>query len=394
MFLNKEEEKMLSGEYGTATAKAMKLLVNLGDIYKAEKMVEIKSAQAAGVSYKSIGDPGLEFLQGFASEGAKMRVPTFLNPAGMDLDEWKSIGFPADFAAKQNEIIDAFREMGVILTSSCTPYYWSNLPRINDRLAWSESSAVSFANSVIGAYTNREGGPSALAAGICGRTPCYGLHLDENRKPTHLINVTAELSDFADFGALGNYVGKIVKDGVPYFTGIKDGGSEELKALGAAMAASGAVAVYYVENITPKANAQQKPSEKIEFSEKERKETYERLNTGTDIDLIAFGCPHCSIKEVMDIAKKVDGKRLKKKMWVCTSKPIKALADRMGYTKTIEDAGGRVVCDTCMVVSPIEKMGIKTTGVNSGKAAQYLPGFCKQSIVFGSADELIRRGCE
>lgn len=395
MYLTKEEEKMLNGEHGPSTEKAMKLLVRLGDIYGAEKMISIQSAQAAGVSYKSIGDPGIEFLRGFAEEGAKMRVPTFLNPAGMDLENWKELKFPEDFALKQNEIIDSFRKMGIVLSSSCTPYYWSNLPRINEHLAWSESSAVSFANSVIGAKSNREGGPSALAAGICGKTAYYGLHLEENRKPEKIIDVSTSLESYADFGALGNYIGKIIKGGVPYFTGIKNADTDHLKALGAAMAASGAVALYYIEGVTPKSEEQDISGlEKISFGEDEKKDTYEKLNTGQKVDLIALGCPHCSIREIAKIAEKIKGKKLKAEMWVCTSKPVKVLSDRMGYTKEIEDAGAKIVCDTCMVVSPIEKMGFKTTAVNSGKAAQYLPGFCKQNIVFGDIEKLIERGCE
>ncbi|MCK4429401.1 MAG: DUF521 domain-containing protein, partial [Candidatus Aenigmarchaeota archaeon] len=179
MHLTNEEELMLKGEQGIVVSKCMKLLVKLGEIYGADKMIKISSSQAAGVSYKSIGDPGLEFLKGFADEGAKVRVPTFLNPAGMDLENWKELGFPADFAKNQLRIMDAFRKMGIVVTSTCTPYLAGNLPRFREHIAWSESSAVSFSNSVIGARTNREGGPSALAAAICGRTPNYGLHLWE-----------------------------------------------------------------------------------------------------------------------------------------------------------------------------------------------------------------------
>ena len=141
MYLSVEEEGMLDGEEGPAVQKCMKLLVRLGEIYGAGEMVKISSAQASGVSYKSIGDPGLEFLRGFAGEGGHVRVPTSLNPAGMDLERWEELGFPEGFAEKQKEIIDAYRAMGVFITSSCTPYLWGNLPLSGEHLAWAESSA-------------------------------------------------------------------------------------------------------------------------------------------------------------------------------------------------------------------------------------------------------------
>jgi predicted aconitase len=390
MYLTKEQEKMLNGEYGEVVERQMRLLVRLGEIYKADKMIEISSAQVAGVSYKSIGDPGLEFLEDIATKGAKVRVVTTLNPAGMDMENWKELGFPKDFAEKQIRIMKAFEEMGIILSATCTPYLVGNLPRFREHIAWSESSAVAFANSVIGARTNREGGPSALAAAICGVTPNYGFHLDENRKPNVLIKVDAKLEFNSDFGALGYHVGKIVQNKVPYFVGIKNADTDNLKALGAAMAASGAVGLYHVENITPEAHLMEtKYLEKIEVGEKEIKEAYEKLNTGNEPDIVVIGCPHASLKEIIYIAKKVKGKRLKRPLWICTSRITKDAARRMGLEKIIEDAGGKIVADTCMVVSPIEQMGFKTTAVDSGKAANYLPGFCKQNVVFKRVDELL-----
>jgi len=381
---------MLSGGHGEVVERSFRLLVRLGEIYGADRMVPIGSVQVAGVSYKSIGDPGLDFLEDIAEKGAKVRVPTTLNPPGMDLEDWKELGFPEDFAEKQLRIIDAFKRMGIMMTATCTPYLVGNLPRFGEHIAWSESSAVSFANSVIGARTNREGGPSALAAALCGVTPNYGLHLDENRRPSFLVKVDAELKSNSDFGALGYHVGKIVKDKVPYFWGIKDADVDQLKALGAAMAASGAVALYHVEGLTPEAGLMN-PSglEEIEVGDRELREAYEKLNTGKDPDIIILGCPHASLKEIATLACKLEGKRLRKPLWICTSRITKEAATRMGFTGLIEKAGGKVVADTCAVVSPIERMGYRTTAVDSGKAANYLPGFCKQQVVFKSLDDLL-----
>ena len=390
MYLTKDQQKILDGEQGEVYERMFRLLVRLGEIYKADKMVPVGSVQVAGVSYKSIGDPGTEFLEDFANKDAKVKVLTFLNPAGMDMENWREIGFPPGFAKNQIRIINAFKKMGIVITATCTPYLAGNLPRFKEHIAWSESSAVSFSNSVIGARTNREGGPSALAAALCGVTPNYGLHKDENRVPSVLIDVDAELKYNSDFGALGYFVGKAIRNKIPFFKGIKDANTDNLKAFGAAMAASGAVALYHIEDITPEAQLMNtKGLEKINVGKKELKETYEKLNTGKDADIVIFGCPHASLREISTIAEKLKNRKLKKELWVCTSRIMKEAANRMGFTEIIEKAGGKIVADTCMVVSPIEDMGFKKTGVNSGKAGNYLPSFCKQQVIFNNIDNLI-----
>ncbi len=383
---------MLSGENGEVLERMFRLLVRLGEIYGADRMIPINSSQVAGVSYKSIGDPGVEFLEDYASKNAKVKVVTFLNPAGMDIEDWQKLNIPPSFAEKQLRIMNAFKKMGIVISATCTPYLAGNLPRFREHIAWSESSAISFSNSVIGARTNREGGPSALAAALCGVTPNYGLHLDENRKPQMLVEVNAKLEDSADFGALGYVVGKQVKNRIPYFRGIKDVDTDQLKALGAAMAASGAVALYHVEDMTPEAHLMEtKGLEKLSVSDKDVNETFSKLTTGKEPDIVILGCPHSSLKEIMMVSRKLEGKKLKKPLWICTSRMVKEAANRMGFTQTIEAAGGKVVADTCMVVSPIEDMGYKTTAVNSGKAANYLPGFCKQNVIFGRLDSILEK---
>ena len=386
------EEHLLSGESGEVIERMFRLLVSLGEIYGADRMIPVGSAQVAGVSYKSIGDPGVEFLEDYANKGAVAKIVTFLNPAGMDIEDWQELNVPPAFAEKQLRIMNAFRRMGIVVSATCTPYLAGNLPRFGEHIAWSESSAISFSNSVIGARTNREGGPSALAAALCGVTPNYGLHLTENRKPGVLVDVSARLEDNADFGALGYVVGRKVKNNIPYFQGITDADTDQLKALGAAMAASGAVALYHIENLTPEAQLMKTEElEKVTVTEKDLQDTFSKLSTGHEPDIVILGCPHSSLKEIMTISRKLDGRKLKKPLWICTSRMVKEAANRMGFTQTIEQAGGRIVADTCMVVSPIEEMGYKTTGVNSGKAANYLPGFCKQNVVFSKLDTLIEK---
>lgn len=391
MELSKYEQQMYGGEFGEAIQQSMEILVALGKIYKAENFIPVSSSQIAGVSYKTIGDAGLEYLEDMVKNNAKVKIPSYLNPAGMDITNWKDMKIPEDFAEKQLKIIELYSKMGIKTTCTCTPYLIGIRPKLKEHIAWSESSAVSFANSVLGARTNREGGPSALASAICGITPNYGLHLDENRISEILISVEADLKDSSDFGAMGYYLGNAVKGKIPSFIKISSASEDKLKALGAAMAATGSVPLYYVKNITPEFILSDSP-EKITFEERELKEIKEKLNSETENlkpELIAIGCPHSSLDEIKEISEFLKGKKLLCDLWVCTSRNISEQAYKLKYTEIIEKAGGKIVCDSCMVVCPIEEIGYGITGVNSGKAAKYLPGFNKQRIIFKSIKELL-----
>jgi predicted aconitase len=175
VLLSEEEQRMFDGEEGEAKRQSMEILVALGRIYEAERMIPITSAQVSGVSYKTIGEAGLEYLEDLVQKGAKTSIPTFLNPAGMDVSQWKEMKIPEDFAKKQIKVLEAYSKMSIMKTCTCAPYFIGIRPKQGEHIAWAESSAVAFANSVLGARTNREGGPSALAAAICGVTPEYGL---------------------------------------------------------------------------------------------------------------------------------------------------------------------------------------------------------------------------
>jgi hypothetical protein len=386
MYLTPEEEKIFNGERGATYQKAIEILVALGDIYDADRLIPIKSAQIAGVSYKTIGDAGLEWISDLKG---KVAVPSILNPAGMDLECWKEMGISEEFAKKQKEIIKAYQALGVKIECSCTPYnIYDDLASLGDHVAWSESSAISYANSVIGARTNREGGPGALSAALIGKTANYGFHLDENRKPDMLIKVDAKLRD-SDYGALGYIAGEIVGDKVPYFRIKSKPSKDELRALGAAMAASGAVALYHVEGVTPEADRYEAPRDVITIEEKQIMDVYKSDTSGTgscEPDLIAFGCPHSSPDELSRLARLLDGKKVKKEVWVCTSRAIKDRNPEL--VKRIERSGAKVFCDTCMVVSPASER-FKCMMVNSGKAHKYVPNLCRVKSVMATTEKCI-----
>ena len=379
MDLTREEESILNGEQGEGRQKAMELVTALGKIYGAEDLIDITSAHLSGASYKTIGDGGLKYLEDMVAGGAKVSVPSTLNPVGMDRTRWKEMHITEHFAEKQLRIIELYGSMGIKTTCSCTPYIGPNVPTLGDHVAWAESSALSFVNSFIGARTNREGGPGALAAAILGKTANYGLHLDENRKPTVVIDADIDGSIFS-YSLLGQAVGMAIGSGVPYFRGISPE-VEEAKTLSAAMAASGSVALYHAEGVTPEAgNYEVSGLEVIHIGEDELKAAYDKLNTVDDIQLIALGCPHLTEKEMHQIASFLKGKKKVNKdieIWFCTSAEVR---DKCPEDVRIMEEFGPVLADTCMVVAPIEGT-FERTGTNSAKAGNYLPTLCSQKAM-------------
>jgi predicted aconitase len=392
MKLTSEEQDMLDGKYGKAAQKSMEILTTLGDIFEAESMVDVYGVQIAGVSYANLGEAGLEFLSEMAEDG-QVRVLTTLNPAGMDRENWQSLGIDEEFAKNQNRAIDAFAKMGIITTCSCTPYLIGNTPHYGQHLAWAESSAVCYSNSVIGARTNREGGPSALASAITGKTPNYGYHLDENRHGQVLVNVNASVKGTDEFGVLGKIIGdKLVELGkkIPYITGIPSATVEELKSFCASVATYGGVALFHMEGITPEYNMYPKPTEIIfDISQNDLDKTRtELIDEDLEIDFVSIGCPHASIHEIAKIAQLLKGKKVKKEFWITTARPTKRIADEAGYSKIIEDAGAKFAADTCCVVAPI-KGRFKGIMVDSAKACYYGRSRNKFKVKIGTIEECI-----
>jgi predicted aconitase len=384
MHLTREEEKIYSGEFGATMQKCMEILVALGKIYEAERLIPIKSAQISGVSYKTIGDAGLMYLKGLKG---KVKVPAFLNPAGLDRKRWIEMGIPKEFAAKQMAILRAYEKLGVKATCTCTPYHLYRIKK-GDHLAWGESSAVIYANSIIGAMTNREGAPAALAAALIGKTPNYGMHLKQNRAPQVLVEIKFKLED-SDYAALGYIAGKLLGDKIPIFSFIEQKPTkDELKALGAALAASGGIALYHVKDVTPESADFKLPREKIAVEPRELEDIYGKA---IGIDLIAIGCPHCSLNELKRIANLLKGKKVKRETWIFTSRWLSEKNKLL--VREIEKSGAKIYCDTCMVVSPACESFSKVL-TNSGKALYYLPSLQGVEAYFDSLENCLGRACE
>lgn len=387
VYLTREEERVYEGEYGWAYQVSMKILVRLGDLFGATQLTPIKSAHISGVSYKTLGDAPIDFLNDLASAGGKAKVPSTLNPSSFDPDHLAK-EFPQEYRAKQLRVVDLYEKMGVKSIFTCTPYYLHK-PRPNWHLAWAESSAAVYANSVLRSWTNREGGPSALAAALIGKTPNYGVHQAENRRASVLVKVEANLRNQMEFGALGIHLGKLLKDKIPVLEGLPNYTNEDLKQLGAGLASSGMASMFRYQG-----PYETEEAETISIETKDVENTAENLSTTSEApDLIFIGCPHCSLNEVREVARALEGKRVKRatELWVCTSRHVKRRAGRC--VDIIEGAGGHVLCDTCAVVTWIKELGIDVVMTNSAKTAYYSPTLNRVDTILAPLSRCIDAAC-
>ncbi len=386
MQLTKEEEKIFEGEMGDAPKLAIRLLYSLGELGEAESLIPIKSAHISGVSYKNVGEGGIEFLKKMMH---KVSVPTSLNPLGFDIENGGPVDIDETFHKKQMEIIGIYQKMGVMDSFTCTPYYFYNEPSFGDHISWAESSAIIYVNSLIGARTNRESGPSALASAIIGKTPDSGLHRDEGRKATVVVNV-AEKLDYTRFAALGLFLGPKLNRNIPIIKGQKEAKGIELKALSAALSATSSIPMFHVDGITKETSLVSDSPETINVEKSDIDETISKNSAQEEPELIAIGCPHLSSEELDYIARLVKGKKkVGPDLFLFTSREVKARS--LESVKTIENFGGKVFSDTCMVVSPLSNNYSKT-GTNSGKATFYLPlkGYGNQKVAFMGILDLLK----
>lgn len=377
MQLTRVEEAMLEGEEGPAAAKLLQLLVSLGEVFGAEMLVPVKSAHISGVSYKNLGEAGLGWLEEQADLGARARIRATLNPAGMDMELWREMGVPEEFAEGQRRVLAAFERMGVEPTCTCTPYLAGHVPEFGSQIAWAESSAVCFSNSVIGARTNRESGPTTIASAVTGLAALYGYRLDENRRPGAVVEIEAALNTIMDYSALGYITGKRLGTTVPYFKGMGSPTLESKKALGAACATSGGIALWHGEGVTPEAKSMKGHLvglERFTVTAGDIEEAIANLTGPLNDPVIALGCPHSSLEELGEIASLVEGREYGGRLWVFTSRSVYSRAEEAGHVNAIRGAGGRVFRDTCMVVAPLKEMGWTEVATNSFKAGHYMVG--------------------
>jgi predicted aconitase len=379
LYLTGEEERVLEGGRGQGAQTAMELLVAIGDAFDAERMIPVSRAHAA-----SSGQEGdLYFVEMLAKGGAFCRIPTTTNPIA-DFEYFQKVINIADEHEEASvawKTKNYYRQIGAILSQSCIPYLAENIPEYGEHVAFSESSATPFVNSVIGALTNRESIQTALAAGIIGRTPEYALHLKENRKGTLSVKVEANLEDGYRYSLLGQYVGKKVGYGIPVFVGIsKRPTIDQYINLCAMMNVTGAIPMFHVPGFTPEARTVEEafggetPEEKITVTDHELQETHAELQTATgDIDAVILGCPHYNLDQMAELAGLLNGKKIRDNVsfWVNTSATTKLLAERAGYVRVIEESGAHVVIDTCIDMFCWNNLRGRTGMTDSPKCAYY-----------------------
>ena len=400
MHLSRTEELMLKGEHGSSIQKAMEILVTVGDIYKASKLIDVSSVHISGISYRNARESGAKLVEAFASSGRRFVVPTSSNVLGMDATRWAELGFPEDFVEGQNRILRSYERMGIVPIHTCTPYYSGCILRSREDVAWAESAALIFANSVLGARTNRESNPTATSSALTGKTPLYGYHIDENRAGSILVDVHCELKESSDYSAVGFCVGSQVGSEVPVFL-FKNSkpNIDDLKSLGAALATSGEVALFHVIGITPEAKDQKsafhgdKPIDRIRVNGSDTRQALQVFFSGSEeVDHVMIGCPHSSLTELREVASLLEGKRVhpRVKMWTCTSAAVRSIGERNGVVQMIEKAGAHVVTDTCTVNVPCKDLGFKTMATSSTKAAKYCSEIDHLNVFVGSLKQCVQ----
>ena len=396
--LTADEQAMLAGESGKASALAMRILARLAPVYGASALLPVTRAHVDGCIYA--GEAGLDYAERLVSLGARVAVPTSLNAISLDRLDWERLGIPAAYAKRARRVADAYLQMGARPTFTCAPYQTDAAPGFGEQIAWSESNAVAYANSVIGARSNRYGDYLDIACAIAGRVPASGLHLDEPRLATVLLDLEplpSALLERDDFWpVLGYVLGGAVGDEVPALRGLTVQPTDDrLKALAAAAATSGAVALFHLIGITPEAATEadafggRRPNRTVRIGLDDLRQARASLRTSQreTIDLVAFGSPHCSLSECRELARLMAGHHANPSVrtFVTTSRAVREIIARTGDLATLEAFGASVVADTCIVVSPpLVPASAQTLMTNSAKYAHYGPGILGVDAVFGS----------
>lgn len=397
------DRALLHGERGPAARLAMSIIVRMAEVYGAERLLDISAAHIDSTLY--LGEATLEFAERLASLGAKVVVPTTLNVSGVDEHGWREWAVPPDWAAKARRQMVAYHSMGCIPTWTCAPYQTELRPKFGQQIAWGESNAIAFANSVIGARTERYPDLLDICAAITGRVPAMGLHLTENRAGQMLLRLTGVpprlQADDSFYPVLGHLIGKIAQDRIPVIAGLRVTPAEDqLKALGAAAASSGAVALFHIVGLTPEAPTLDaafqghQPQRVIEITLDRLRAARRELTTaaGEQLDMVVLGSPHFSLAEFKQLAPLLEGKQRHPKVQflVTSSRAMAMLADKAGFLEPLRRFGGKVTLDTCILTTPMLPPEINTLMTNSAKYAYYAPGLLQTQMIFGSLRDCVR----
>jgi predicted aconitase len=397
MHLSDEEKAMLNGEFGKAKQWAIDHQIKVGEFFDAKDMVAVSQAHMMA-DPESVGDAGVDFMESIATAGGRVVIPMITDPRGVDLNHYRPLGQTEDMAMIERRFIAACETIGIMMTNTCVNYQTIMPPLLGDHVAYGDTGVVIYSNSVCGARSNFEGGPSALAAGLTGRTPRYGLHLDQNRKATRRFQVTSQPTELTEWGILGAVIGRLAGSywEVPVIEGIERvPTSDEIKHFGAAMASYGSIPLFHIIGITPEApnlaavSATELPVTKITDADLEAL-AGNFADKGEKPDVVVFAAPQLSIVEMEQVASLVNGQKLKLPMIVCTSPQAYGDARRMGFIDKIETAGGTVLEGTCFYNQYAREIGEANGWVrllsNSAKIVNILGGYGYQPVLASMAD--------
>jgi predicted aconitase len=397
------DRAMLDGAHGPAVQMAMSIVVQMAEVFAATELLDITAAHIDSTIY--IGEAGLEFAERLANLGARVAVPTTLNVSGLDEHHWQEWPVPVDWARNAQRQMVAYQSMGCVPTWTCAPYQTEVKPSFGQQIAWGESNAIVFANSVLGARTERYPDLLDICCAITGRVPAVGLHLTHNRAGEILMRLTDVplplQGDDSFYPVLGYLLGKIAQDRIPVITGLEVRPTEDqLKALGAAAASSGTVALFHIVGVTPEAPTLDaafqghQPSQMVTMTMEDLRRARRQLTTaaGSQLDMVVLGSPHFSLAEFKQLAPLLDGKHVHPNVQflVTSSRAMTLLAKQAGYLSALEAFGGKVTVDTCILATPMLPPEIKTLMTNSAKYAYYAPGMLDTQVTFGSLADCVR----
>ena len=388
MKLTDAEKAMLAGESGLAVKWAIEHQLQVGRMFDAKDMVKVSQAHMMA-DPESLGEAGVSFTEKLIADGAKVCIPMLTDPRGVDLSHYEPIGQTENMAELERRFISACKKMGIMMTNTCINYQTIMPPVFGDHVAFGDTGVVIYSNSVCGARSNFEGGPSALAAGLTGRTPRYGLHLDAFRQSTKRFLIKHQPIDLMDWGVLGATIGRMSGSywEVPVIEGIEmSPTSDQLKHFGAAMASYGSTPLFHILGITPECHKLEDVSgatlEKIPVTAEDlfvTKQPFRAL--GENVDVVVFAAPQLSLIEMGQLSSLCKGKVRAEQtdLIVCTSAQVYSDAEAMGYVEIIKDFGGRVLVGTCFYQQYAREIGEANGWTkllsNSAKIVNILGGY-------------------
>ncbi len=405
--LTDRDRSMLNGDRGPAPQLAMSILVRMADVYGAGELMDISQAHVDSTIY--LGDATLEFAERLASLGARVAVPTSSNVSGVDECGWRDWAVSPEWAAKAARQMLAYERMGAVPTWTCAPYQTNMRPSFGQQIAWGESNAIAFANSVIGARTERYPDLLDICCAIPGRVPAIGLHLTEHRAGQMLLQLVdvplALQQDDQFFAVLGHLVGTLAGDRIPVIDAVVvQPAEDELKAFAAAASSSGRVALFHMIGVTPEAPTLEAafqgraPEQTIAITTAELRAARAELTTadGRELDMVILGSPHFSLAELSRLAPLVAGRHVhpRVKFLVTSSRLMKERAHDTGVLAPIAAFGAQITLDTCILASPMLPPEIKTLMTNSAKYAYYAPSLLNTRVTFGSLADCVRSAIE